>query len=191
MIFTIGQIAGLLSFAAYLFYILSIIKGETKPARSTWFIQLFVGLIILVSYKSSGAEDTIWVVLGDFIGVFCIAILSIKYGVGGKSKIDIFSFIFSIIALILWWLFKNPAVALLASLLIDFISAIPTIVKTYKEPELEDKFAWTITTLANILSIFAIEKWVFIIALYPIYTSIIDGIVWILILLPGKNNKKI
>lgn len=188
MLITIGQIAGLLSFFAYTIYILAILRGETKPARATWWILATVGLITMASYKASGAEDTIWVVVGDFAGVICIAILSLWYGVGGAEKSDIFCFIGAGLSLWLWWYFDSPFVALVTNLVVDCFAAIPTIVKTIKEPELEDRPAWTLTVAANVVSLFAVERWIIAIWIYPVYTLIIDGIVWALLFRKPRNK---
>lgn len=189
--FTIGQLAGIFSFVAYLFYILAIIRGTTKPARTTWWILAIIGFITLLSYRAVGAEDTIWVVLGDFAGVLCIAVLSIWYGVGGGEKTDLISLAGAGLSLVLWWWLDSPLAALVTTLAVDVFAAIPTIVKTYYEPALEDRFAWSLTFLANILSLFAVERWVLSIAIYPVYTSVIDGLVWLLIFLPRNKNGQV
>lgn len=189
--FTIGQFAGVFSFVAYLFYILAIVRGTTKPARATWWILAIIGFITLLSYRAVGAEDTLWVVLGDFAGVLCIAVLSIWYGVGGREKTDLISLAGAGLSLFLWWLLDSPLAALITNLAVDVFAAIPTIIKTYYEPVLEDRFAWSLTFLANILSLFAVERWVLSIAIYPVYTSIIDGIVWLLIFLPRRDDGQV
>jgi hypothetical protein len=172
-----GILAGILSFVAYLFYIVAIIKGRTRPSRSTWIIWAFIGFVLLASYKASGAEDTIWVPVSEALAPTIIAILSIKYGVGGKDKADILAFVGSILSLILWWIFGTPVVALVTNLAIDFFAAIPTIIKSYRKPEEEDKFAWTLTQTGNLFNILAIDKLMFSVVLYPVYTFIVDGII--------------
>lgn len=183
MILTLGQWAGVLSFVAYLFYIYAIVvKKETKPARSTWWILAFIGLIILTSYKAVGADETWWIVLGDFLGILSIAVISIWYGVGGRDPLDILAFIGALFSLFLWWYFDSPFIALATNLTIDLFAAMPTIYKTWHSPEQEDTLAWTLTILADILAVFVIDKWTPQIYIYPFYTLIIDGIVWILAL---------
>ena len=172
-----GVIAGILSFSAYLFYIVAIIKGTTKPSRATWFIWAFIGLVLAISYKASGAEDTIWVPISEAIAPTIIALLSIKYGVGGTDKVDVLAFTGSVFSLILWWIFNSPVIALVSNLAIDFFAALPTVKKSWTNPEEENRFAWTITTIANVFNIFAIDKFIFAIIIYPLYTIIIDGIV--------------
>src|SRR5262245_15629489 len=118
----IGITAGVISFSAYIFYIIDILKGNTRPSRTTWFILSFISIVILASYDASGAEDTIWVAVSNATASIIIALLSIKRGVGGTTKLDIFCFSGSIFSLLLWWYFDSPTIALLANLVIDLLA---------------------------------------------------------------------
>lgn len=184
---TFGIIAGIFSFSAYIFYIIAILKGTTKPSRSTWFIWAFIGIVLAISYRASGAEDTIWVAVSEAIAPTVIALLAIKYGTGGTDKIDLLAFGGSILSLILWWIIGSPVVALVTNLAIDFFAALPTIKKSWHMPDHEDKFAWTLTQTGNLFNLFAIDKMIFGVLVYPIYTFIIDGVIWAL-LFKKKNG---
>ncbi len=184
----LGILAGVVAFLAYVLYIAAIVRGYTKPSRTTWWIWSVLGMIIGVSYFLSGAENTIWVPLGEVVGPFVIALLSLKYGVGGWSPIDKFAILGSVGSLVLWGISGSPLVGLVASLSIDFLAVVPTVVKTYYKPEEEDRLAWSLTGLGNFLNLFAVEKWVFAIAVYPVYATIIDGVVLALLFRKKKNS---
>jgi hypothetical protein len=186
-----GIFAGILSFSAYLLYIVAIIRGTTKPSRATWFIWAFIGIVLAVSYKASGAESTIWVPVSEAIAPTIIALLSIKYGTGGTDKTDLLAFFGSFVSIILWWKFDSPLMALITNLVIDFFAAIPTIIKSYKSPKEEDKIAWTFTQMGNVLNLLAIDRMVLGVIIYPLYTFLIDGIITSLLYRSaGKNYKK-
>lgn len=172
-----GITAGIFSFSAYIFYIVAILKGYTKPSRSTWFIWAFVGIVLVISYRASGAEDTIWVAVSEAIAPTIIALLAIKYGVGGADKIDIAAFIGALVSLFLWWIFGSPLIALITNLAIDLFAALPTIKKSWHKPGEEDKFAWTLTQTGNLFNVLAIDKIIFGVLIYPIYTFVVDGII--------------
>jgi hypothetical protein len=174
-----GIIAGIFSFSAYIFYIIAILKGYTKPSRSTWFIWAFVGIVLAISYKASGAEATIWVAVSEAVAPTIIALLAIRYGVGGTEKIDIVAFAGALVSLLLWWIFGSAVIALITNLAIDFFAALPTIKKSWNKPKEEDRFAWSLTQTGNLFNLFAIDKMIFGVLIYPIYTFIIDGIITI------------
>lgn len=184
-----GLTAGIISFFAYLVYIISIFRGKTRPNRATWWILTFVGTVTGLSYYFSGAVDTIWVPVADILGIFIIAVLSIKFGEGGTSKFDISCFIVSVIGLILWYVFKSPVVALILNLLMDFVGILPTIKKSYLEPTGESKISWAMTFIGNVLNFGAVTSTTFSILLYPIYMSITSGVVATLLYFPRFRYK--
>ncbi len=176
-----GLIAGVISFLAYLVYIISILKGKTRPNRATWWILTFVGTVTGLSYYFSGATETIWVAIADVFGILIIAILSIKYGEGGKNKLDITCFFVSIFSLVIWYLSGSPVVALIMNLLMDFVGNIPTIKKSYLDPKGESGLSWSLTSLGNIINFGAITSMSFGVLIYPIYMTVVSCLITILL----------
>ncbi len=186
-----GIVAGVIAFLAYIVYIVSIFKGESKPNRATWWIWSFMGLIIGVSYFFSGAENTIWVPLVEFLGPLSIAILSIKYGEGGlDDRTDLICIAGAVVSIVLWIIFDSPLIALITNLVVDSFALIPTIKKSFLRPEGEDFWAWFGTGVADSLNLFAAEKPSFAILLYPVYMLVSDLIIIFILLLKKKGIMK-
>lgn len=188
---SLGFIAGVIAFVAYIVYVVSILRGKSKPNRATWWIWAFMGLVVGLSYYASGAENTIWVPVVEFLGPFMIALLSIKYGEGGiKDKTDLLCMFGAIISIILWIIFKNPVIALVTNLAVDSFAVIPTIKKSFNRPQTEDFWAWLGTGIADALNVVAVEKFTFAILLYPIYMFVSDWIIILILLFKKKNIMK-
>jgi len=187
----LGMIAGVIALLAYIVYVVSIFRGKTKPNRATWWIWAFMGLVLALSYKFSGADNTVWVPYVEFLGPFTIAILSVKYGEGTlENKTDLFCLIGAVISIILWIIFDNPVIALVTNLAIDSFAIIPTIKKSYLRPEGEDFWAWFGTGMADTLNMFAVERFTFAILVYPIYMLVSDLIIIFVLLLRKKGIMK-
>ena len=185
----VGYAAGIVSLAAYAFYASSILRGKTRPSRATWIIWSVVTVLIAASYWGTGATNTIWAAVGEAVGTLIICGLSIKYGLGGWEKTDKWAFVGAGIGLLLWFIFGNPFIALIAFLMIDFSAALPTAVKLYKKPWEEEWFPWAVTVSANALNIFALNilhpgLWELDVAFYPFYMVIINGVILFFILRP-------
>jgi len=186
----LGIVAGIIAFSAYIVYIVSIFRGKTKPNRATWWIWAFMGFVLALSYYFSGAHNTIWVPIVEFIGPLLIAVLSLKYGEGGlKNKTDLVCITGAFISILLWIIFDNPILALVTNLIIDTFALIPTIKKVYLRPEGEDFNAWLVTGIADSMNLFALEKFTFGVMVYPIYMLISDLII-LLLLVRKKLFKK-
>jgi hypothetical protein len=101
-------------------------------------------------------------------------VLSIKYGDGPVtlSLLDRVSVLGALLAGLVWWFFNSPILALYMNIAVDFIALLPTIYKSYQRPSTESKSAWFFAASASLLNVFAIDQWVFAVALYPLYLFI-------------------
>jgi len=193
----LGEIAGIISFIAYTKYIISVFQGKTKPSRSTWWILTFVGILIFASSYSLEAKESMWIQLSYVIGPFIIGIQSLfpKYGYGtGLLKIDKICLFGSLTCILLWILFNSPLIALLGSIVVDFIGLIPTIKKSYTDPQEEDPVAWGMEMFASIINALGISVWFTLVSkdwIYSLYLLIINFIVLVLLWFPNlfKNKK--
>ncbi len=184
---SIGIIAGLLSFSAYLLYIKSMVWGQCRPNRMTWLTLTAIGFGVAISYYASGARQTIWIALAYFIGPLMISIFSFKYGEGGWGKLEKLCLLGVVISLLLWWVFKSALVALVVNLLIDFFALIPTIAKSISRPKGEDRVAWAVVVVASFINLFALEQWIFSLVIFPLYLIITDTFITTLLFWPRKN----
>jgi hypothetical protein len=96
-------------------------------------------------------------------------ILSLKYGVGGKDKLDFIVLGLAILAICIWKITDNPTLALYMSLLADFIGFSPTLLKSYKFPETEDPKYYLSDVFVGLFSILSLQSIVFSELVFPLY----------------------
>ena len=184
-----GKMAGIIAISAYLPYIVAILRRKTSPNRATWFIWAFVSFIMLVSYYLSGARDTIWLPLSYAVGSSLIAILSIRYGEGGRTILDRSCLFGAGLSIVLGIFLKSPQVVLFTNILNDFFGMLPTIKKSYLRPQYENKLAWIMFFAGSTANIVAVDNWNFSIATYPIFLFFETGVVVLLLFLsPHKRT---
>ncbi len=164
-----GQAAAVLALVATIPYVLSILKGKTQPNRASWLIWWLVNLSLVASYHYAGATTTIWLNIAYVFTTGIIFFLSLKYGVGGYTKLDTFCLAVAAIGLILWWMTNNPVTALYLNILVDALGFIPTLRKAYLHPASEDKLAWNLSVISNALNVMALTSWQLKIIAFPIY----------------------
>lgn len=165
-----------------LVYIRSILRGISKPHRTTRFVLLIItGLSTAALWDAKGAA--FWLALASFIQALLIFILSIKRGMGGWAKIDIACLIIALIGIVLWQTSGQPAVGLFASIIADYVGMVPALIKTYKHPNTEDWRFYAMDTIAGMLSILALEIYTLYTLSYPIYIVLINAAMVAIILL--------
>jgi len=177
-----GYISGILMILSVIPYTRSILKGNTKPQRMTWLIWTILTLIAFFSQLAKGASWSLFVTAGDMIAILVTFIFSIKYGVGGFRKIDILSLIGALVSLLLWYLTKEPAIALFLIILIDIIGANLTIIKSWKNPETENWICWAMCGVGGLFGIFSVGSFNLILLAYPIYICLINSIMAIIVI---------
>ena len=177
-----GEIAGGFFFLAFFPYFIDILRHRTKPNKATWLIWTILGVLILLSYKSVGAHNTLPVAIAGAIGPFAILILSVWYGEGGTSKLDIAGLIGSAIGIGAWWLTTDPFVGLVLFLATDWIAAFLTIVKTWKDPKSESLLAWVLWFTSSLFQFAALTSWNIHFSIYPLSFLIGQSIQVLLIL---------
>jgi hypothetical protein len=84
---------------------------------------------------------------------------------------------FAILAILLWAVTKEPLTALVLSTIADLFVTLPTIIKTYREPESEPATLWRLYTFAALLAIVATTDLTIYNLLVPVYTVIAAGII--------------
>lgn len=170
----IYQLAGYLSGVAILLsfapYIRDIFRGRTKPQTTSWLLWAILGTISFFSQLAKGASYSLVMTGVQAIGDLFIFIIATKYGWGGLKRRDIVALLGVGLALGLWYLTKDAAIALIIVIFIDGTGAVLTAVKSYQHPDTETVSAWWLTFVGGLLASLAVGKLNFILLAFPLYT---------------------
>jgi hypothetical protein len=154
-----GVAAGVLSLLAFVPYIASTLRGQTRPNRATWWVWTVCNGVLFASYYASGERRSAWVPLTYMAASLVVAVLSLKRGEGGLSRFDQGCAVASAVGLALWALSGSPLTALAINIGVDFAGALPTIRKTYHDPRSESLSSWLLFLAANGVNLLAVEAW--------------------------------
>ena len=181
-------ITGFLAGISSLLYIVSMLKGKTKPQRVTRFVvfvTIFLGTFALYANHD---WPTFWLNVVYCISNLLIFLFSIKYGIGGWAKTDIACLVISGIGIIIWQITSEPLLALFASIFANIIGNIPAILKTYKFPKTETWIYYFLGIFANGIILFAQKSFEFGRYIFPVYIVFLNA-TFIFLILRGKIIK--
>lgn len=183
---TVGPYIALVLGVAYIFGFRLIFRGEWKPSRFSWFIWVFIDIMILATTKASaGWNEGQWLIFWYMICSLMVAVLSLRFGVNEWKWVDTAAITGAIASAIVWKLVGSSDLALVLGTLAHFCGYIPTFRKTWVRPADENKIVWSIFCLANILGILGVSgldfsKWTWQAVLFAAYDLIMCLIVILL-----------
>lgn len=153
------------------YYIRNTIKGITRPNRMTWFMWSIAPLVGTAAALASGVT---WATLPVFMAGFMPLLVFLASFVNPNSywALERFDYVcggFAVLALVLWYLTRNPTIAIIFAIASDFAAGVPTLVKCWKHPETETASGFTATCFNNLMSFFVITRWNFANVAFPLY----------------------
>jgi len=150
-------------FLGELVYVRNVFLGRSQPNRVTFFLWALVPAIAIAVGISVGET---WALLPIFMvgfGPFLILIASF-FNPKAYWKLGPFDYLcglFAILAIVLWVLTKEPAIAVLFSILSDGFAGLPTLVKSWNHPETETGAGYAIAVLNALIGIMILRAYDF------------------------------
>lgn len=167
----LGLLGCVVAIAAFVPYIRDTVRGTTRPNRATWWIYTVVGCLGTASAYQAGARWTLLVAATYAVLSLVVALLAIRRGEGGWSRLDQGCIATAALSLVLWQITGNPLLAVVLNSLADIAGSVPTMIKAWRQPSSENRLSWTLFLVANSFALAATVEWTFGEALYP-------GVLW-------------
>lgn len=163
-------------------YIAAIIKGKVHSNRVTWGVWIPVTAMLVVTYwQTNGLVASMWVPVVYFVGtVLTYIALRIFAEKGEWTWVERFGLVGAGIAIALWVAFHSGILGLTLTLIVDTIGSIVIVKTVYKDAKAEYLPAWIIGFAGNSVNLFAVERWDYANAAYPIYMVALTGTVTVL-----------
>lgn len=150
-------------------YLYAAIRGNVRYERGAMIIWSVISVITFLSYRAEGANGSLLLAGSSAVLSIIFVFLSIKYGYGWVKRRDYIALALALLAMVLWYLSDDPTIALVLSLIADFMGLSLVFFKAKEAPDTESILAWSIFGLASIFAFLAIEEHSFEITIYPIY----------------------
>ncbi|ETB63884.1 TPA: hypothetical protein DIC38_01885 [Candidatus Nomurabacteria bacterium] len=185
-----GILSAVFTFLGIVPYFFSIHKKEIHPHNLSWLGWAFITFIGGLAMLSEGGEWSVIILFANTLSCVLVVIYSVykKVGVWSTTTYDYMFFGLGILGVVLWQITDIALVAVVCAVLADLFFGIPTIIKTYKNPKSELALAWGFCSLAGLFSLFAVNNFMPIEFLYPLYLFIFDTLVLLLVVF--RKGKK-
>lgn len=179
----IAMVAAGLALAGAVPYVIDTLRGRTRPNRATWLVYAVVGSCVVASSWAAGGRWTLLVPVAYIIGPVAILLASIRHGEGGWSPLDRTCLAGAAVGMLAWFATGDARVGVWLHTAVDALGSVPTMIKSWRDPEHEHRGAWTVYAVAAVLNLFAIRQATVGEALFPLWLAIgcsgIAAILWL------------
>lgn len=186
----LSALAIILMIAAYVPYIRSIYRGQTKPHVFSWLIWGLATAVVFLAQTADGAGTG-----ARSIGISAVAALYIAFlayqrrSANPNTKADWVFFTLAVTSLPIWYLTHNPFWAVVILTVVDTLGFGPTFHKSYHKPYEEHLSLYLLMTLSNLISITALENYSWTTVLFPAVVSLTCIVFIALVLLRRASIK--
>lgn len=176
----------IVTLTATYFYIKSIFRGQTIPNKVGWFIWMLAPLVAsFIILKNGGGLSAIPVFMSWIIPLI-VLLVSIKV----KSKIkvsalDVACFFFALTAMYLWIQANNIYWATVFAIIADGLGFVPTIVKSWRNPETEKPWPYMSGIFSASVSLLTLKEYSFHLYGFPVYL-VLGNLILILVIIRRK-----
>ncbi|MFN8016261.1 MAG: hypothetical protein U0R17_06625 [Acidimicrobiia bacterium] len=167
----VGLSSAIIALIGNIPYVISILRGNARPHRISMGIFTIVGLITFFNQVINGGGYSALFGASTAFSVLVFFVLSIKKGMGGKSKLDIICLISALVLLVFWLASSETRITTLLAIAIDIVAIVPTVHKVYLHPETEIYWAWIVVGVSGFITVFAVPNNDLILYAWPVYVG--------------------
>jgi len=165
---TFSAIAIALTFVAFLPYIRSILREETKPHVFSWIIWgLTTFIVFLAQLKGNGGVGAWPIGVSGVITIYVACLAYFKKSDSTINRTDWLFFLLAMSALPFWYLTSDPLWAVVILTTVDVLGFGPTLRKGYSYPYEENLVFFGLFTARNLIAIAALEHYSLTTVLFP------------------------
>lgn len=150
-------------------YIIDIVRKKTHPNAVSWFTWTLLITIGAFAALDAGETRTAILTFADAIQVGIILLLGLNYGYAKFSLFDGMCQAGALLGLTLWLIFNNPTVAIIATISIDLIAALPTFRHAWLKPGEETWQTYFISGVGATIGLFSLAALSVDRYAYPLY----------------------
>ena len=173
----------IIQFIGGLSYLFDTLKGKIQPNKVSWLLWSIAPLVAFAAEVSQGVGiQSLATFITGFVPlmVFTASFFN-KKAQWQINKFDLACGALSFLGIILWYITKVGNVAIFFSILADGLAAVPTIIKSYHEPETENDMVFLLGIVNAGIALLVIKKWNFENYGFPLYLLIVQIIIGALI----------
>lgn len=170
----------LIAWGAYS-YVSDMYRAQTKPNLVTWFLWSLAPMIAFAAQIQAGVGSAAILTLMVGLCPLAVFVAGLKKGDFRPTRFDLLCGLASLVALVLWRITGDGALAVALSIVADGLAATPTLIKAYRDPRSESPFLFMLFALSAGITLLTLKSWtlessgfsLYILALYAVLFALV------------------
>jgi hypothetical protein len=150
-------ISAVVTISGTLPYIVNVLHKKTKPRIVSWFNWALLTSISGAAAIAAKQYPSATLSFAAAVECMIVVVVGLKLGDRKFEFFDIACQAGAILGLLLWILFDDPLIAIIASVLIDLIVSLPTLKHIWQKPHEETVSAFTLSAVGAAFALAAIS----------------------------------
>ena len=169
----LSAVAIVLTLVAFLPYIRSILRGNTRPHVFSWVIWGSTTFVVFLAQLADRGGVGAWPIGISGVITLCVAVLAyLKKSDATITRVDWLFLGMAMTALPFWYVTADPLWAVVILTAVDVLGFGPTIRKAYSFPHEEPLTFYLIFIVRNVIAIAALEHYSLTTILFPAATAV-------------------
>jgi len=151
--------AGVLIIGNHINYLRAIVAGRAQPHFYSWLIWTITQGTAATAVIVGGGGATGIALFASASLVCGVALTSLRYGTKDITRRDGVMLITALLAILFWWLFDNPLVAVILVTIVDVIGYVLTLLKINRDHCSETLTYWSLDLVTYVLLVLALAEY--------------------------------
>lgn len=170
-----GALAAIIGLIGYVPYLRDTLRKQTKPHVFSWLIWGILTAIAFFAQLNKGGGPGAWASGLSAVVCFIVTFLSLRNGNKEIKLLDWISLAGASLALVLWFLTREPLLTVILITIIDIFGFIPTFRKAFDRPYEETLVQYLLASFKWIFAIAALSSINLATLLFPLTLSLMNG----------------
>lgn len=168
-------------------YARDILKERTKPNLVSWTTWTLLTSVATLAAWSAGERAAAIFTGSAALETLLIVLLGLSRGYVKYTVFDIVCQLGALAGFILWWIFNSPAVAVVASVGIDLVGALPTVHHAWLKPNEETVSTYALAAVGGFFALLALTSYNWTSLPYAVYVVVINSATVVAIILGARK----
>lgn len=162
-------VPALVTLGAFVPYLRDVVRGVTKPNMASWTTWTVLTALATAAELAAGELGTALITGAAMVGNASIALLGFRYGPRTYTRFDGSCQLAALLGLVLWQVFDTPLIAVVGSVVLDLIAALPTFRHAWLAPHEETWSTFAVAGGGSVLALVALEEHNWVSVTFPAY----------------------